>query len=230
VTSGTVLLPRNDFRAQDEDDMERLVLESLPHLQDNPVFMMAAAKLLYFIDRGHRPLAIKIAEEAFQSTTAFAASFATLAQILMFEGDFETALSLYDQGLELCQDGTEFQAYLLVLKCEALLASDRRRELVDALEVLYAKKAGTREALSIFFIAPNGREIAPEVQFIVDRLDQVRARAMLVYANYICARLFRFAKHRENILRGLLTLFVDRFGPGVVPDDLRVSVPELVTR
>jgi tetratricopeptide (TPR) repeat protein len=228
VTSATVLLPQNDFRAQDEDDMERLVLESLPHLQDNPVFMMAAAKVLYFLDRGHRPLAINIAEEAFRSTTAFAASFAILAQIRMLEGDFETALSLYDQGLELCQDGTEFQAYLLVLKCEALLAADRRRELADALEVLYAKKAGTREALSIFFIAPNSRDITPEVQFILDRLDQTRARAMLVYTNYICARLFRFVKHRENVLRGPLTLFVDRFGADVVPDDLRISVPALV--
>jgi hypothetical protein len=143
-------------------------------------------------------------------------------------GDFETALSLYDQGLELCQDGTEFQAYLLVLKCEALLASDRREALADALEVLYAKKAGTREALFIFFIAPNAREIAPEVQFILDRLDRARVRGMLVYVNYIYARLFRFAEHRENILRGPLTLLVDRFGPGVVPDELRASVPLLV--
>jgi tetratricopeptide (TPR) repeat protein len=229
VTSGILLLPQNDFRAQDEDEMERLVLESLPHLQDNPVFMMAAGKLLYFMDRGHRPLAIRIVEEAFQSTTAFATSFAVLAQIRMLEGDFDTALSLYDQGLELCQDGTEFQVYLLVLKSEALLACNRRKALAETLEVLYAKKAGTREVLSIFFIAPNTNEIAPELQVILDRLDQARAKAMLIYVNYICARLFRFPEHRENILRGPLTLFIDRFGPDVVPDDLRTSVPELVT-
>src|SRR5262249_8030132 len=136
--------------------------------------------------------------------------------------------SLYDQGLELCQDGTEFQIYLLVLKCEALLAANRRKALADTLDVLYAKRAGTREALSIFFVAPDANEISPEVQLTLDRLDQAHARAVLVYVNYICAHLFRFVEHRENILRGPLMLFINRFGPGVVPDDLRDSVPALV--
>jgi hypothetical protein len=225
---GTLFLPEHDFRKQDEDEMERLVLSSLPHLQNDPAFMMAAGKLLYFIDRGHRPLAIKIVEDAFKSTTAFATSFAILGQIRMLEGDFAVALSLYDQGLEQCQDGTEFQIYLLVLKCQALLASDQRKALDDTLEVLYAKKAETREHLSIFFVAANAKEITPEVQFVLDGLDDAHARGMLVYINYICARLFRFAEYRENILRGPLTLFVDRFGPRVVPDDLHASIPELV--
>ncbi|HWP27091.1 MAG TPA: helix-turn-helix domain-containing protein [Xanthobacteraceae bacterium] len=229
LTSGPLLLPQHDFRTQDEDEIERLVLSSLPHLQDNPIFAMAAGKLLYFIDRGHRPLAIKIVEDAFQATVAFATSFAILGQIRMLEGDFAAAMSLYDQGLELCREGTEFQIYLLVLKCQALLAFDQRKALADALEVLYAKKAGTREVLGIFFAPPNVDAIAPEVHLVLDGLDQARARAMLVYVNYICARLFRFAEHRENILRGPLTLFINRFGPGVVPEDVRISVPALVS-
>jgi hypothetical protein len=228
VCCGKGLLPANDFRAQDEDAMERLVLSSLPHLQDNPVFMMAAGKLLYFLDRGHRPLAIKITEDAFQSTTAFATSFAILAQIRMFEGDFETALSLYDQGLELCRGGTEFETYLLVLKCAALLADDRREALADSLDLLYRKRLGTREALSIFFVPPRATKIEPEVQSILDHLDPVHARGMLVYLNYIYARLFRFVPHRENILRGLLSLLIDRFGPAVIPEELNASVPTLV--
>ena len=228
LTFGPRLLPQPDFRAQDEDEMERLVLASLPYLQDNPVFMMAAAKLLYFVDRGHRPLAIAIAEEAFSSTTAFATSFAILGQIRMLEGDIESALSLYDQGLELVQDRSEFHIYLLVLKCQALLASNQRAALADALDVLYAKKAGTREGLSIFFTPPDANEIAPEVQLLLDKLDGAGARAMLDFVNYLCARLFRFAEHRENILRGPLALFVNRFGPDVIADDLRASVPALV--
>lgn len=228
LTSGPMLLLQHDFRAQDEDEMERLVLSSLPHLQDNPVFMMAASKLLYFIDRGHRPLAIKIAEEAFGSTTAFATSFAILGQIRMLEGDIEAALPLYDQGIELCQDRSEFHIYLLVLRCQALLASDRRRALIEALEVLYAKKQGAREGLSIFFASRHLSEITPEQQVLLDRLDQDGARAMLIFYDYLCARLFRLVDHRENILRGILMLFMHRFGQGVIPDDLRVSVPLLV--
>src|SRR5262245_49663091 len=89
VTSGTALLPQHDFRTRDEDEMERVIPSSLPRLLDNSVFMMTAGKLLYFIDRGHRPLAVKIMEETFQSTTAFATSFAIFGQIRMLEGDFE---------------------------------------------------------------------------------------------------------------------------------------------
>ena len=95
-------------------------------------------------------------------------------------------------------------------------------------EVLYAKKADTRHVLSIFYVAPHANAIAPEVQAVLDRLDQVRARAMLVYTNYLSARLFRVADHRENVLRGLLTLLVDRFGPAVIPEELDQSVPALV--
>ncbi|PWT89064.1 MAG: hypothetical protein C5B56_07755 [Proteobacteria bacterium] len=229
VTSGIMILPQNDFRAQDGDEMERLVLSSLPHLQDNPIFMMAAGKLLYFLDRGHRPLAIKMVEHAYHSTTAFATSFAILGQIRMCEGDFNAALSLYDQGLELCQDNSEFHVYLLVLKCQALLASDRRKALTETLEVLYATRVGAREGLSIFFVPANIDAIDPAAQAMLERLDQAHARAVLVYADYICARLFRLVEHRENVLRGPLTLFIDRFGPGVVPEDLNASIPALVS-
>jgi hypothetical protein len=52
------------------------------------------------------------------------------------EGDFDEALSLCDQGIELWQDGTEFHT---------LLASDQRTTLANTPEVLYAKRLGTRE-------------------------------------------------------------------------------------
>jgi hypothetical protein len=188
---------------------------------------MAAGKLLYFIDRGHRPLAIDLVEQAFNTTTAFATSFAILGQIRMLEGDIDTGLSLIEQGLELCSSGSEFELYLMVLRCQALLASNQRETLDAVLQAFYAKKAGTREALSIFFT--DLEAIPPEVSFLISNIDEMRARAMLVWSNYICARLFRLAEHRENILRAPLTLFVKRFGLGVVADEVRASVPALVS-
>lgn len=227
LTSAPMILPHQDFRRQDEDEIERLTLASLPHLQDNPIFVMAAGKLLYFIDRGHRPLAIEMVEQAFNTTTAFATSFAILGQIRMLEGEIDAGLSLIEQGLDLCGSGSEFELYLMVLRCQALLASNRRKDLDAALEDFYAKKVGTREALSIFFANPEA--IPPEVGYLISNIDETPARAMLVWSNYICARLFRFAEHRENILRAPLTLFVKRFGMGVVADDVRASVPKLVS-
>jgi hypothetical protein len=227
LMSGPMLLPHQDFRAQDEDEIERLVIAGLPHLQDNPIYVMAAATLLYFIGRGHRRLAIQLVEQVFDSTTAFATSFAILGQIRMLEGDIDAALSLIEQGLELCSHGSEFELYLMVLKCQALLASDQRRALDAVLEVFYAKKAGTREALSIFFASAD--EAAPAVSNLLESIDAMHAGAMLVWTNYLCARLFRSAEHRKNLLRGPLTRFVKRFGPGVVPEEVRASVPALVS-
>jgi tetratricopeptide (TPR) repeat protein len=208
-----------DCRAQDEAEMEWLVLSSLPHVQDNPVFMMAAGKLLYFLGRGHRPLAMQIVENAFHATTALATSFATYGQIRMFEGDIDRALELYDQGLELSQDKSEFQVYLFVLKCQALLAAGRRAALDDVLRLLHAKKPDTRYTLSIFFMEPGTNSIPPEVQPTLDRLNEKQARAILSSADYICARLFREPAHRDNILKGPMALFVRKFGPGVIPGE-----------
>ncbi|MBX9844730.1 MAG: winged helix-turn-helix domain-containing protein [Xanthobacteraceae bacterium] len=228
LMSGPMILPQQDFRKQDEDEIERLTLSSLPRLQDNPVFMMAAGKLLYFIGRSHQPLAIQIIEEAFNSTAAFATSFAILGQIRMFEGDIEAALALVDQGLELCPAGSPFELYLLVLKSQALLASDQRAALPAVLDTLFAKQAGLREALSIFYTSGSADEVPPEASHLLDNIDEARARAMLVWTNYLWARLFRVPEHRENYLRGPLTLLVGRLGPAVIPDEVRVSAPGLV--
>jgi hypothetical protein len=51
---------------------------------------------------------------------------------------------------------------------------------------------------------------------------------MLVWSNYVAARLFRVEEHRENTLRLPFALFVDKFGAAVVAKELRASVPGLV--
>lgn len=227
--SRATILPENDFRAQDEDEMERLLMASLPGLQDNPLFVMAAGKLLYFLDRGHRPLAVDIVEKAFATGTAFASSFAILGQIRMFQGDFESALHLVDQGLELCADRSEFQIYLLVLKCQLLLAAGDRKALDDTLRLTYEKKPGARRALAILFASVEPDEADPAALATAEAVSEAQARGKLAYVNYVCARLFDDPAHRANVLRPQLALFVRRFGPGVVPEEVRASAPGMLS-
>ncbi|MBO6726072.1 MAG: winged helix-turn-helix domain-containing protein [Rhizobiaceae bacterium] len=227
LTAG-MILPEVDNRAADEDEMEALVLSSLPHLQDNPVFVMAAAKLLYFLDRGHRPLAVEIAEKAFNTTTAFAMSFAIFGQMRMAEGEIEEALALFDRGLELVPDGSHFDRYLLTLKCQALLASGDWSGLTAAFNTLCQRKSGIQAALSVFFTPYESGEIIPEAQFLADSVDERRARAMLLWLHYICARLFRSAEHGANIMTPASQLFVHRFGLGIVPAEVGSSFPTLI--
>jgi tetratricopeptide (TPR) repeat protein len=227
LTAG-MIPPEADNRARDEDEMEALVLSSLPHLQDNPVFMMAAAKLLYFLDRGHRPLAADIAAAAFGVTTAFATSFAIFGQIRMFEGEIEEALDLFERGLELVPEGSHFDLYLLTLKCQALLASGNWPGLRTAFDTYCERKSGIRAALAIFFTPVEAGNIIPEAQFLADNVDERRARAMLLWAHYICGRLFRSVKHREAIMKPAAQLLLRRFGPEIVPVEVRTSLPTLL--
>lgn len=224
LTAG-LIPPETDDRARDEEEMETLILSSLPHLQQNPVFMMAAAKLLYFLDRGHRPLALEIAEEAFGTSTAFASSFTVLGQMRMFEGEFEEALALLERGLELVVEGSHFDRYLLTLKCQALLASGDRAGLAAAFDDFCARKPGLREIFSVFYTPGEAGEVLPEAQVFVDNIEERRARAVLVWVHYICARLFRSAEHRANIMRPSAQLFFKRFGRRVLPAEALADLP-----
>ncbi|MDI6028058.1 hypothetical protein QBK99_17865 [Corticibacterium sp. UT-5YL-CI-8] len=52
-------------REEIESEIEATALDCLPFIETNPLLMLAAAKLLYFVDRGHLDLAEDHAERAF---------------------------------------------------------------------------------------------------------------------------------------------------------------------
>lgn len=214
--------------ANDEDEIERLVFASLPRVGDNPILALAAAKLLLFVGRGHIALAEAIAEQAFTESTAFASAFATLGQIRVCSGDIEAGLDLYERGIELCQPGSEFHVYLLVLSCIASLASGDRPAVERNMARLYAVKPQTQEEFGILFASPDIGQLPPLLQAILAGLDAGVARHLIGHAYYVSARLYEHEAHRANILRGFLSLAVGRFGPGVVPDEVRRSVPGLM--
>ena len=128
----------------------------------------------------------------------------------------------------MCDEGSSFEVYLLALKGRALRATNRRKALDEVLESFYAKAPGSRELLAVLFA--DADDPTPAIVQFLDVLTESQARGMLVWTDYTCASQFRLVEHRENILRGALSLFIDRFGPGVVPDDVRTSVPELVSK
>ncbi|MEI9902482.1 MAG: hypothetical protein WDN31_23025 [Hyphomicrobium sp.] len=123
-----------------EDEIEALALASLPRIDDNPLLVLAVAKLLFFIDRGHAELAARLADEAFARSTAFAAAFALQAQMRACQGHIDEALLLYGKAIEMADKESEFHVYLLVLKIVALLAGGKPKALDRACTDLYAIK------------------------------------------------------------------------------------------
>jgi len=228
ILAGMQLFTGPDPRAHDEDEMERLVTGSLPHLQHNAIYALAAAKLLFFLDRGYQPLAIRMAETAFESSTALAVSLAIFGQMRMYLGEIDEALDAFDRAHELSEDASEFDAYLLVVKCQALLAAGKREALERELRRLYEIRPGAKFGLALFFTSVAPDKITPEAKQVLAHIDLRQANAMLLYVYYICARLFRYGDHRENIMRVPLTLLAERFGYDFMPDEIRRSVPSLL--
>ncbi|MBJ6986636.1 hypothetical protein JG620_04535 [Devosia sp. MC521] len=155
-----------------QDEIESLVFGHLQATEDNPLLKLAAAKMLFFINRGHHEFAEQLAEEAFAESTAFAAAYATRAQLYMCAGQLEEALRLYDLGLELAEFGTEFYAYLLILKCTALMAGGRRAEVqATTLELFQAWPHA--QAIALFFISPL-QSMTPEQETMLATLTPER--------------------------------------------------------
>ncbi|WZB77456.1 tetratricopeptide repeat protein [Achromobacter insuavis] len=89
-----------------EPQIEALVFQALPHVRDNPMLALAAAKLLCFVSHGHLELAEALAEEAFARSTAFASAFAVLGQLRLNRGRLREAIDYFDQGIELAEAGS----------------------------------------------------------------------------------------------------------------------------
>lgn len=225
VSAGAIL-PQNDNRAADEAEIESLVLSCLPKVQDNQVFLLSAAKLLYFVDRGFRPMAAELIEKSAGTATALAISCAVLGQLRMFRGDLAAATALFENGLGLCRDDPEFELYLMVLACQARLAAADADGLHAAAERLYRANAATRPGLSFLYSVDGRTKLDPTAHAAIAAMSLKQAQGVLVWINYISARLFESPVHAGNIIRGVARLMVDRFGPGVIPQEIRETVPD----
>lgn len=58
-----------------EDEIEALALGVLPAIEGDPLLLLGAAKVLFFIDRRHLELAERLTDQAFRTGTAFSAVF-----------------------------------------------------------------------------------------------------------------------------------------------------------
>jgi len=214
-----------------EDEIEAVALESLPKIGSHPLLVLAVAKLLFFIDRGHAALAARLANEAFENSTAFGAAFVLQGQLLMSEGHIEDALRLFDEGLEMAEEGSEFQVFLMAVKMIALLAAGDRASLDRLTAVLFALKPGARAQFGLILASPKAAELPPDLEAALGALDEVRARNLIHYFFNVCARRCGSPAHRRNIMKGLLSHMVRRFGRAIVPPsveralDLRPEKP-----
>ncbi len=211
--------------AQDEEEIERLVLESLDFAQTRPEYAVMAAKLLYFVDRSYRDTALELAALAHQSDTALTSSLAIVGQLHGFTDNMDAAEEYLTQAVNMSEDGSELQIYSLFMLCQAYCANGDRSKLATTLKRIYKLRPATVVVFEPFFTDPMSPSLRARAMTLLLKRDQ--ATAMLQYGYYISARLYENPKHRENSLLTPVNLIVRRFGHSVVPDEVAACLPNL---
>ena len=226
VTLGRELFRKGEDNCRaDEAEIEKLVLETLDYVQTRPEYAIMAAKLLFFVDRGYKNLALELAGNGLRSSTAIASSLTIVGQLRGFTGDTELAIDNLRQAQRLSEKGSHFYIYVLVLLCQVLMAAGRRQELADVRQELYSVSTIGAVFFEPLFSDPEKPSIRAKTVTLL--LSRPKASAILKHLYYVSARLFMLEEHRENSLRTPINLFVRRFGRDVVPDEIKQSVPRL---
>lgn len=213
-----------DERDRIESEMEETALRSLPAIENNPVQMLAAAKLLYFVNRGHLALAQDVAERAAKQMAGSAAALPLLAQICSAQGRANEAFALLQRSIEMSGSNFEFFIHANVLKCIALLAAGESQAaagIIATIEYL-GDHCPPAAALAIgLMVAPTDRKL-PDI--LTDALVSAGSEGSgnaLEFLYFTSARQHVSPVARRNVMRVMTAHVTGVHGETAVPAFLR---------
>ncbi|WP_271023485.1 winged helix-turn-helix domain-containing protein [Rhizobium sp. RCAM05973] len=209
----------HEERSGIESEIEATVLECLPDVEATPMLMLAAAKLLYFINRGHLDLAEDLAERAFARTSDFAAALPVLGQVRQARGDVEGAIIFFDRAIEMAEPGSQFLLHMQVLKCIALLAAGDRPGLEAATAFsLESPHCPPDIGLVIgMMLAPEDSKLPPRLAAALAQIGATGASHAVEMLYFTSARQLTLERARANVMRGLVTHAVRLHGRQAIP-------------
>ncbi|MBL8594799.1 MAG: winged helix-turn-helix domain-containing protein [Devosia sp.] len=203
-----------------EDEIEAVALSALPAVADNPMLKLSVAKLLLFVARGHTAMAERLAEEAFEASTAFAASFAILGQARLMRGRLAEGIDLLERAAEMAEHGTEFWTYTLVVLCGGKLAAEDRAGLRATLQQLHEASPQTLITVAPFCV-PADEPLSPPGQAFISSLGPAGATRTLEYIFMTSVRQYEDPRHQANVVRAVAQRLKQVYGPDVVPPRIR---------
>ena len=216
-----------DERDRIESEIEATVLECLPAIEENPLLMLAAAKLLYFISRGHLDLAEDLAERGFARTAEFAAALPIIGQLRYARGRFDESVSFFDRGIEMAELGPAFHLHMRVLKCIALLAAGDRAVLdAAAAEITDMGPLCPPEiALMIgWMMATADQKLPASAADALAAIGPVGAGSAIEYLYFTSARHLTSEQARANVMRGMIAHVSSLHGEQAIPAFVLASV------
>ncbi|MCX5516415.1 hypothetical protein C3941_16605 [Kaistia algarum] len=206
-------------RDEIESEIEATALDCLPLIETNPLLMLAAAKLLYFVDRGHLDLAEDLAERAFARMADSPAALPILGQLRQARGDFAAALAFFDRGIEMADPDSEFLLHMRVLKCIALLAAGDREALKVAAAAVPLESPRSPPDLSLLIavlVAPAGQVLPQAITDVLMAAGPEGAGNALAYTYMTSVRHLTSRQARANIMQAMIAHFTALYGRDVV--------------
>ncbi|WP_137158269.1 winged helix-turn-helix domain-containing protein [Rhizobium sp. FKL33] len=204
-----------------ETEIEDTVLECLPIIENNPLLMLAAAKLLYFINRGHLDLAAEIAERAVPPMQDFTAGLPLLGQLKYARGRYDEAVKLFDRGIDMAAPDSEFNWHMRVLKCLALVAAGHSG--VSAAQATDIDNFGPGSPREInlmlgWMTASADRPLSPASEAALQDLGATGAARGLEYLYFSSARHIQLETGRANVMRSMMSHVSRLYGSQAIPD------------
>lgn len=206
-----------DERDEIESEIEATALDCLPLIETNPLLMLTAAKLLYFVDRGHLELAEDLADRAFAHMADSPAALPVLGQLRQARGDFAAAVAFFDRGIEMAEPDSAFELHMRVLKFIALLAAGDR-EALKASSFAYDDPHSTPDlgVMIATLITPASQQLPEAVTEVLMAAGRDGARHAIDYTYMTSVRHLTSVPARANIMRGLVDHLTRLHGKDVV--------------
>ncbi|SDJ83753.1 Transcriptional regulatory protein, C terminal [Bradyrhizobium sp. Rc2d] len=203
-----------------ESEIDATVLECLPAVEANPLLMLAAAKLLYFINRGHLDLAEDVAERAFAQTADFAAALPVMGQLRYARGRFDEAARFFDRGIEMSEPGSDLHLHMRVLKAISVLASGDRAllDMAVADAAREAPRCPRDIGLTIGWMIASPEQKLPSASAdALAAIGPAGAGNAIEYLYFTSARHLVSEHARANVMRGLIAHVTRLHGEEAVP-------------
>lgn len=167
-------------------------------------------------------MTVDIAERSARECLSLTASLPVIGQMWVFVGQNEEGLAAINQALDECEKDSQFEIYLLILKCEALAAVADRKGVRSVLNQVCANMPHIEVLMEVLFTDPDTPSKVAQQALV--NMSPAQARAMLLFMHYACARLLQIEEHRHNAYRTVATLFKKQFGPDIIPEEVRTMI------
>ena len=219
-----------DFENQDarEREIEALIFNHLPYIQNDALYLSAAAERLYSL--GHTELGENLAQRALDLGPSFAACYMVLGRIKVMQGCFDEGIAYYEHSMEMSEKDSVFFKLVYTMACVAYKAMDDMDKVRELLPYILSEEKNElhRMVLEIYFLSANTGWLRPEVVAVAKQMPIQSATHLLKILYFVGARLFVGEKHRKNILAGPVRFYVDIHGVDVVPNEILQSTPNVL--